>query len=134
MFTSPKKIYYHDTDCGGVVYYANYLKYFEEARTEFMAQAGIELKELQARGVLFVVRKVEIGYKSPARYGDRLTVHSRLTKARNVTLEFHQSIKRGDLLLVEALTQLVCIDKEFRPQPIPADILALLQPTAEKKS
>ena len=134
MFTSPKKIYYHDTDCGGVVYYANYLKYFEEARTEFMAHAGVELKELKARGVLFVVRNVRIDYKSPARYGDRLTIETSLKKARNVTLEFQQSIKRDDLLLVEAVTQLVCIDRGFKPQPIPSEILSLFQPAAEKKS
>ena len=127
MFTSPKKIYYHDTDCGGVVYYANYLKYFEEARTEFMLKAGIELKELQDRGVLFVVRKVEIDYRSPARYADRLTVCTELKKARNVTLEFYQCIKRDDLLLVEASTQLVCIDKKFCPQPIPEEILLALK-------
>jgi acyl-CoA thioester hydrolase len=130
MFTSQKKIYYHDTDCGGVVYYANYLKYFEEARTEFMLNLGIELKELQARGVLFVVRNVEINYKSPARYADRLTIETSLKKARNVTLAFYQCIKRDDLLLVEAATQLVCIDKGFKPQPIPSDIQALLTPSA----
>ena len=127
MFITTKKIYYHDTDCGGVVYYANYLKYFEEARTEFMAKRGIELKELQGRGVLFVVRKVEINYKSPARYADELKIHTTLKEIKNVTLEFYQCIKLKDLLLVEASTQLVCIDKEFKPQPIPSDILSFLQ-------
>ncbi|MBN2120433.1 MAG: YbgC/FadM family acyl-CoA thioesterase [Candidatus Omnitrophica bacterium] len=122
-----KKIYYHDTDCGGVVYYANYLKYFEEARTELMSKAGLDLSLLQNRGVLFVVRKVEVEYKSPAKYGDILEVSSRIEKLKNVTMTFSQSIARDGQLLVKALTQLVCINKEFSPQPIPEDLALVLK-------
>ncbi|MFA6281569.1 MAG: YbgC/FadM family acyl-CoA thioesterase, partial [Candidatus Omnitrophota bacterium] len=73
-----KRIYYHDTDCGGVVYYANYLKYLEEARTEYMRERGLDLKELAGTGLLFVVKKVEIEYKSPARYADLLEISTKL--------------------------------------------------------
>ncbi|MFA5271536.1 MAG: YbgC/FadM family acyl-CoA thioesterase [Candidatus Omnitrophota bacterium] len=110
-----KRIYYHDTDCGGVVYYANYLKYLEEARTEYMRERGLDLKELAGGGLLFVVKKVEIEYKSPGRYADILDISTKLGKIRNVSFEFLQEIKRDDKLLVSAVTTLVCIDKDFKP-------------------
>jgi len=110
-----KRIYYHDTDCGGVVYYANYLKYLEEARTEYMRDRGLDLKELAGNGLLFVVKKVEIEYKSPARYADLLEISTKLGKVRNVSFEFLQEVKREDRVLISAITTLVCIDKDFRP-------------------
>ena len=122
-----KKIYYHDTDCGGVVYYANYLKYFEEARTEFLTDAGIDLKVLSQNSTWFVVKGVEIDYKTPAGYGDKLTILSEITKIKNVSLEFTQEIKRDDQLLVSAKTILVCVDGDFRPKAIPDNISSLLQ-------
>lgn len=110
-----RRIYYHDTDCGGVVYYANYLKYFEEARTEYMRERGLDLKILSEKGILFVVKKVDIEYKSPARYADMLEISTRIGKLRNVSLEFLQDIKKEGKVLVSATTVLVCIDKNFHP-------------------
>jgi tol-pal system-associated acyl-CoA thioesterase len=122
-FSIRKKVYYHDTDCEGVVYYANYLKYLEEARTEHLLSKGIELGRLSAEdGLLFAVSSLEIRYKAPARYGDELTVTSRLHKAKAVSLHFYQEIKRGADLLVECETRLVTINKRFRPVPLPAGI------------
>jgi acyl-CoA thioester hydrolase len=118
-----KKIYYHDTDCGGVVYYANYLKYFEEGRTEYMRERGFELKELADKGFLFVVKKVDIEYKAPARYADTLEITTKITQVRNVSLEFLQEVKREDKALVLASTVLVCIDANFRPTPIPQELI-----------
>lgn len=118
-----KKIYYHDTDCGGVVYYANYLKYLEEARTEFLRERGIDLGAWSARGNWFVVRKVDIDYTSPARYGDTLDIFSQITKRKNASLEFFQEIKCGETLLVSAKTVLVFVDLAFHPTPIPEEIL-----------
>ena len=132
-FIIRKKVYYHDTDCGQVVYYANYLKYFEEARTEFLAQKGINIKELQASGVLFAVRETKVKYKNPARYGESLDIFTRLSCIKNVTLEFLQYVKRETTVLVEADTQLVCINREFRPQSIPGHILFLLKTCPEDK-
>ena len=123
-----KKIYYHDTDCGGVVYYANYLKYFEEARTEFLAEKGFSIKNLSDQGMLFVVKGLTIDYKSPARYGDELTVITTVSRVKNVTLEFTQSIERDLRLLVKAVTQLVCIGKDFRPQPLPETMANIFNP------
>ena len=117
-----KRIYYHDTDAGGVVYYANYLRYFEEARTELLRKKGVDISKLAEAGILFAVRKVEIDYKAPARYADTLTITASISKVRNATLEFTQSINRGDQILVKAKTQLVCINSNFIPQAIPEEV------------
>jgi acyl-CoA thioester hydrolase len=122
-----KKIYYHDTDCGGVVYYANYLKYFEEARTEYMQERGLNLNTLADKGFLFVVKKVDIEYKAPARYADNLTITTQISKIRNVSLDFFQEVKRENQILVTATTVLVCIDKTFRPCALSQEIIDTLQ-------
>jgi len=110
-----KRIYYHDTDCGGVVYYANYLKYLEEARTEYMESRGFNLKELSEKGTLFVVKRVDIEYKAPAHYSDMIEVSTKINKIRNVSVEFLQEIKCSGKALVSAITTLVCIDRNFKP-------------------
>ncbi len=127
MHTISKKIYYHDTDCGGVVYYANYLKYFEEARTEFLLSKDIEIRKLSAGNILFAVRRSEIDYKGPARYGDILIVTTKITKVKNVTLEFFQEAKVNDRLLVCAKTQMVCINSDFKPISLPDKVIAVLK-------
>lgn len=127
MHTINKKIYYHDTDCGGVVYYANYLKYFEEARTEYLAQRGIILTELSQKGFIFVVKKVDIEYKSPARYADCLAVTSEISRMRSASVTFKQEVRRADTVLVVAETVLVCIDKNFRPVPMPEAVVSSLK-------
>jgi len=78
-----KRIYYHDTDCAGVVYYANYLVYMEEARTECLRAKGIELLDWAKEGFQFVVKHVDIDYKSPGRYADTLKVVSKISKVGN---------------------------------------------------
>jgi acyl-CoA thioester hydrolase len=122
MFELTKKVYYHDTDAGGVVYYANYLKYLEEARTEFFLDRNLEVKKLAQSGVWFVVRKVEIDYKLPARYADNLTISSEITKLKNASLEFTQTIKKAQEILVEAKTKMACVDNNFSPRVIPEDV------------
>jgi len=117
-----KKIYYHDTDCGGVVYYANYLKYLEEARTEYLKEKGLYLKELSKNNMLFVVRRVEIDYKSPAHYADELIITTEITKIKNVSFEFYQDIKRDTQILVCAKTQLVCVGGDLKPVPLSEEI------------
>ena len=117
-----KKIYYHDTDCGGVVYYANYLKHFEEARTEYFSGKGVDLKGLSEKGVWFVVQKVEINYKSPARYQDTIRILTAIEDVRVASINFFQKIFRDEALLVEAKTTLVCVGNDLRPVQIPAEI------------
>lgn len=119
-----KKIYYHDTDCGGVVYYGNYLEYLEEARTEFFLSLGINLKELMERDVYFVVSRVEIDYKSPARYQDIIRVSTVIEKKGFSSLHFSQRILRGDREVVQARTVLVCVNSAFRPVRIPPEVMA----------
>ncbi len=117
------RIYYHHTDCGGVVYYANYLKFLEEARTEFLEERGISIKDLSRQGILFVVARQEIDYKSPAFYGDTLQIDTRLTNISRVKLEFEYEIRNQDKKIIcLAKTIMVCIDSSFKPQIIPDDI------------
>ena len=118
-----KRIYYHDTDCGKVVYYANYLKYLEEARTEFFETRGVFVKDLDERGILFVVARQEIDYKSPAYYGDTLEIDTRMTNLARSKIEFEYDIKNQNGKLVStAKTVLVFVDKSVKPKSIPEDV------------
>lgn len=126
-FSIQKKIYYHDTDCGGVVYYANYLKYLEEARTEFLLLKGIELPRLAEKDLLFVVGRVEIDYKAPARYQDKIAISAVVEETRLSAVRFYQEVSRDDLLLVTARTILVCVGKDFKPKKLPEEIKVRLK-------
>ncbi len=121
-FYIEKKIYYHDTDCGGVVYYANYLKHLEEARTEYLLSKGISLQEMAEKDIWFVVAKVEIEYKSPARYQDTLKILTRIEKTKIATMKIFQKIMKDNTIVVEAYTTLVCVGKDFKPKPLPEEI------------
>jgi acyl-CoA thioester hydrolase len=114
------KIYYHHTDCGGVVYYANYLKFFEEARTEFFQEKGISVKALIEEKTLFVVSRQEIEYKYPAFYGDTLTVNTLIDRTTPVRMEFSYEVRNQDNKVnCIAHTTLVCVDKHLKPQAMP---------------
>jgi acyl-CoA thioester hydrolase len=123
-----KRIYYHDTDSGGVVYHANYLKYLEEARTEFLEEKGLSVVLLQERGMIYAVRKCHIVYKSPARYGDTILCHTQLKDITAAQLIFEQQIrdKPTSRLLVSAQVTLVSLNREFQPTVIPEDLKACL--------
>lgn len=121
-FTINKKIYYHDTDAGGVVYYSNYLAYFEEARTEHLLSIGIDIKKLIKRGIFFVVANVEITYKKPAGYADELTITSQIEKIKSASLIFSHQVKRNSVLLAECRTVLVLVNTNFKPTSFPRDI------------
>lgn len=117
------KIYYHETDCGGVVYYANYLKFLEEARTEFFAEKGFSIKELADSGVMFVVARQEIDYKAPGVYGDILEIKTKVTEMSAVKIIFENEIyNQNNLLISKAKTTLVCVDKNLKPKAIPDPI------------
>ena len=122
-----KRIYYHDTDCGQVVYYANYLKYFEEARTEYFAQKGFQIKELADKGIMFVVARQEIDYKFPAFYGDVLDIRTAVAEIGAAKIVFeHETLNQNGKLVNKAKTILVCVDDKLRPQTIPDDLRAKL--------
>ena len=119
-----KRIYFHDTDAGGVVYYGRYLNYLEEARTEFLEDRGLSVAEFQRKGNLYAVRKCSITYKSPARYGETIICTASLQKLTAAQLIFDQTIleKQSQRILVEAEVTLVCLDSNFKPTPLPDDL------------
>ncbi len=121
-------VYYHDTDAGGVVYYANYLKYLEEARTEWLAKRGVVLRDWVAKGITFAVYECNVRYKSPARYGDTIVSSAKLKEHSPVKLTLTQAvrIKASQRLLVEAEVTLVCLDQNFKVMKIPEQIQNVL--------
>ena len=121
------RIYYHDTDCGGVVYYANYLKYLEEARSEYFETRGLIIKDLLKEGIGFVVARQEIDYKSPAVYGDTLEIITRVTDASLTRVNFEYDIvNQSQKPIASAKTVLVFVDKSLKPKRIPEEILKKL--------
>ncbi len=128
-FSFPVRVYYEDTDSGGVVYYANYLKFLERARTEWLRAAGFEQPELMRdHNVIFVVRSVAIEYLQPARFNDELNVTVHLEKLGSCTIDVFQTVAR-DKPLVEARVQIVCVDNQsgFKPVRIPSFIRQQLE-------
>lgn len=127
-FNWPIRVYYEDTDAGGVVFYANYLKFFERSRTEMLRAMGYEQDELMtAAGVIFVVRSVQIDYLSPARFNEQLIVSAKITEAKKASLIFDQVISRGDDILCTGIIRIACLDaKTMRPKAIPEHLLEQL--------
>ncbi|MFH1281226.1 MAG: YbgC/FadM family acyl-CoA thioesterase [Candidatus Omnitrophota bacterium] len=118
-----QRIYYHHTDCAGVVYYANYLNFLEEARTEYFALRNASIKQLADSGIMFVVSRQEIDYKFPAAYGDELDIQTQIGATSGVRIEFlHEIYNQNKLLIVKAKTILVCVDSCLKPQAIPEDL------------
>ena len=126
-FLWPIRVYYEDTDAAGVVYYANYLKFMERARTEYIRSLGFEQDDLrEQQAVIFVVRNVTMQLHRPAQFNDELEVVSNIHGIARTHLSFKQVIRRGDeaQLLCEADIQVVCIDaKIWKPRAIPPEML-----------
>ena len=131
-FTLPVRVYYEDTDAGGVVYYANYLKFCERARTEWLRTLGLsQQKLLDEQGLGFVVRSVQADYLAPARLDDALVVRTRVATLRRASLLFEQELRRGQELLFSAQVLLASIDlHRHKPVAIPASLHALLESKA----
>lgn len=123
VFEWPVRVYYEDTDAGGVAYYANYLRYLERARTEWLRHLGFGQDALMREsGIVFAVRRIEIDYLLPARLDDSLVVQAEISVFRKASLTFEQRIVRApDTVLCRATVKVACIDRErFRPTAIPA--------------
>jgi acyl-CoA thioester hydrolase len=117
------RVYYHHTDCGGVVYYSNYLQFLEEARTDFLARKGIKVDEWARFGRFFVVSRQEIDYRSPAYYGDILVIDTKITDVSAVRINLAHSISNDSgALLAQARTVLAFIDTAFKPRAIPSEL------------
>jgi len=143
-FRWPVRIYWEDTDAGGIVYYANYLKYMERARSEWLRSLGVEQTELKEReGLMFVVVRAEVDFRTPARYGDLLQVTCEVAQARRASLTFKQDIVRAIAdpganpetdsrvdptadhgVLVTGQIRIACLDVvKFRPRSMPEAML-----------
>jgi acyl-CoA thioester hydrolase len=128
-FRFPVRVYYEDTDAAGVVYYANYLRFMERARTEWLSALGFELATLEREhGVAFAVHHADIRYHQPARLGDRLDVTVVMTGHGRARLIAHQQVRRGADVLVDARVTLACLDRvNWRPTRIPAPLAARME-------
>ena len=117
------QIYYEDTDHSGLVYHANYLKYFERAREHLLGVDEL-VRLLHDEGVGFVVYKCEMTFREGAVFGDALEVRSSPRMESDFRVVFQQDVYRGDKLLVQGVVQMVCVDRERRLVPIPASVVA----------
>lgn len=123
------RVYYGDTDTGGVVYYGNYLRFFEAARTEFLLERGFDLKTWIEQGVVFVVTKAEVAYLAPAKYGDVLLIETRCTGLSGPTFDLACRVCRegDDTRIAEGSTRLACIGRRGRPVRIPPELRVVLE-------
>lgn len=128
----PVRVYYEDTDAAGLVYYANYLKFAERARTEMLRRLGIEQERLRAEtGLGFVVRRCSIDYAAAARLDDDLVVETRLVGLGAATLDLEQEVRRRDVSLVRLALQIAAIGRTGRPQRLPPTLRAALSSLTE---
>ena len=118
------RVYYEDTDCGGVVYYANYLKYFERARTEFLREQELSVAEHMKKNLFFVVARVEIDYKFPAKYDDLLLVETRVGQTARASFFLEHTIlnEKSRKIIVEGKVKMACINEKGSPTRIPDDV------------
>ncbi len=126
------RIYYQDTDCGGVVYYGNYLRYFEQGRTHWLEARGLSVKAFMDEGTLFAVVHAELTYRSPARYGETLTIATRLADMRAATFTFAHEIreKTSGRLVVEGSARLAAVTQEGKLIKLAKDLRERLKRTA----
>ena len=118
------RVYYEDTDAGGVVYHSNYLNFMERGRTESLRDLGLSNSGLtQDEDMIFALTRTDVRYRRPALLDDLLTVRSKLLTAKGAKMEFQQSIYRGEELLVEADITLACISTAGKPKRIPEVVL-----------
>ena len=125
VFRIDIRVYYEDTDAGGVVYYANYLRYFERARTELLREAGIDAAEWARKAKIeFAVAEAKVCYKAPAELGNILSVEASIGDLGGASIVFDYAVrlKESGRALVEGYTKLVCLGGDFRPRRIPKEI------------
>ena len=129
-FSLPIRVYIEDTDAGGIVYYVNYLKYLERARTELMRTFGLERAAVSDAGWNFVVSDVSLSYKEPARLDDQLHATAVISAVGGATINFHQTVRRDDAVLVAGDIQSACVDRGTgRPTRLDAALRQQLEAT-----
>jgi acyl-CoA thioester hydrolase len=134
LYRHTVRVYWEDTDAGGVVFYANYLKFFERARTEWLRSLGFGQQQLKDEsGLMFVVSHTAVNYRSPARLDDELTLTVCVREARQASMTLSQQAFRGDRLLAEGEIRIGCVAAgTFRPQRIPTAILDRLSLSTDR--
>ena len=122
------RIYYEDTDAGGVVYYANYLRYFERARTEYLRERGLSVGELATQGCIFPVVRLEVDYRAPARHDDLLRIETCVLEVGKTSFTVGQHAVRAvdGKLLVDAKVTLVCVNPRMKARRLPEELLQAL--------
>ena len=129
------RVYIEDTDAGGIVYYVNYLKYMERARTEFMRSLGYGKNYIFSADLMFVVRDVAVTYMLPARLDDELESTATLAQLRGAGMVFHQSVRRGDELLARGEVTIACVDRSgVKPRRLPPEMVTRLRTLEQKKA
>lgn len=123
----PVRVYYEDTDLAGIVYYANYLKFIERGRSEWLRALGIDQAALKRDGGhVFAVRRIEADYLRPAHFDDLLSVETSLAQATAARIVVDQAVRRGDAVLFAARVTLACLDGAGRPVRLPPALAAIL--------
>ncbi len=129
-FSFPIRVYYEDTDTAGIVYYANYLKFAERARTEWLRDIGIDQQVLmKTQGIGFVVRRAECDFIAPAILDDYLTIKTRIEDIRKVRMTLTQTVWRKEEKLVEIRVEIACVNTQRKPQGLPEKLLAACRTT-----
>ena len=127
------RVYYEDTDLAGIVYYANYLKFIERARTEWVRSLGIDQVRMKAEaGIVFAVRRVEADYLRPAKFDDLLRVETALVQVSGARIVLAQDVWRGEERLFASQVTLVCLTDQGAPARLPADLRAIFRPDAKQ--
>ena len=122
------RVYYEDTDAAGVVYHSNYLKYFERARTEFLRERGLSVRDLHEQGWVFPVVKVQADFRAPAFHDDLLEIETTVMSIGKTSFALQQRVRRSadGKLLVEGIVILACTGPNLKPRRLPAELLAVL--------
>ncbi|MEW9583015.1 tol-pal system-associated acyl-CoA thioesterase [Paraburkholderia sp. DGU8] len=125
----PIRVYYEDTDAGGIVFYANYLKFFERARTEWLRACGIDQRRLaDETGAIFIVRSTALDYRAPARLDDVIKIVSRIERLGRASVDFAQEAWRDGTLLATGAIRIGCVERiRLRPTAIPPPVIAALR-------
>jgi len=126
MHVSEFRVYYEDTDMAGIVYYANYLKFLERARSDLVRRAGIDQLAMRDAGLTFAVARVEVIFRSPARFGDVMRIQTHLGRIGGATVAMKQEISVGDRSVVTADTRVICMTRDGKAARFPADVRAAL--------
>ncbi len=127
-FSHKLRVYIEDTDAGGIVYYVNYLKFMERARTEFMRSLGYGKDHIFSSNLMFVVRDVAVSYSLPARLDDELEVTAEIARVRGAGIVFHQCVRRGAEELARGEVTVACVDRVLvKPRRLPPEMVARLQ-------